>query len=143
MKAVAWLQCVLCSQECRAGVKGKQEAGCTPGPAMTVLKYWLQLQNDTMQAKELRIPGMLGVQSAPCSPGWFLLVGVQHLLQWCLTSVLHPDGSNEPPCAAMLNPNCCAQAKIVKLGISCWHSASRLQCKASSHPSAPVNTPLS
>lgn len=68
MKAAAWLQCVLCSQECRAGVKGKQEAGCTPGPAMTVLKYWLQLQNDTMQAKELRIPGMLGVQSAPMQP---------------------------------------------------------------------------
>lgn len=61
MKAVAQLQCVLCSQECRVGVKGRQEAGCTPGP---VLKYWSQLQNNTMWAKALRILGKLGVQSA-------------------------------------------------------------------------------
>lgn len=43
------------------GVKGRQEARCTPGP---VLKYWSQLQNNTMWAKALRIPGKLGVQSA-------------------------------------------------------------------------------
>lgn len=32
--------------------------------AMTVLKYWSQLQNNTKQAKVLRIPGKLCEQSA-------------------------------------------------------------------------------